>query len=472
MSKAIYLFSNDLRLSDNSSIARAVASEPRITFIYCLDPNCLRPINYTCKPLGAKRYNFVLETLHALDQSLRQFGQRLHCFFAPTAQVLSRLHLEQDVTRIYHSAHAGFNERKILRHLAQTLPNLAFFETHTHTLFQPTYLPFVISDLPASFSKFRRRVEALRTTIPLPTDAPNHYGQPDLPALDWQGTLPSKTIFDNQVRETLTETPKNSQTLHPSAFLGGEAQGIKQLNSYFATDAPSRYKETRNALDDLNDRAELNGTRLSPWLANGSLSARQILFALEKYELAHGANTSTYWIYFELLWREYFQWYAHCHQHELFTFEGIANQKPLTSFYATRYQSWRQGNTPYPIVNACMNQLNNTGYMSNRGRQLVASCFVNELELDWRYGAAYFEEQLIDYDVASNWGNWQYLAGVGADTQHTADAKAGVSPRHFNLQKQTDTYDPEGTFIRKWAGEANSAPPLDLVDAVDWPVQL
>ena len=107
-----------------------------------------------------------------------------------------------------------------------------------------------------------------------------------------------------------------------------------------------------------------------------------------------------------------------------------------------------------------MKQLNQTGYMSNRGRQIVASCLVNELQLDWRFGAAYFEQQLVDYDVASNWGNWQYIAGVGADPR---------GGRHFNLEKQTATYDPEHHFIRQWHGEANQYP-LDSVDAADWPI--
>jgi deoxyribodipyrimidine photo-lyase len=107
-----------------------------------------------------------------------------------------------------------------------------------------------------------------------------------------------------------------------------------------------------------------------------------------------------------------------------------------------------------------MNQLNSSGYLSNRGRQLAASCFVHELNLDWRYGAAYFEEQLIDYDVASNWGNWQYLAGVGSDPR---------GHRQFDLAKQTKIYDPGNLFIQKWAGKECSAV-LDSVDAADWPI--
>jgi deoxyribodipyrimidine photo-lyase len=107
-----------------------------------------------------------------------------------------------------------------------------------------------------------------------------------------------------------------------------------------------------------------------------------------------------------------------------------------------------------------MKQLNSTGYMSNRGRQIVASCLVNELRLDWRFGAAYFEQQLLDYDVASNWGNWQYIAGVGMDPR---------GGRHFNIEKQTRQFDPEGAFIREWQGETTSTQ-LDSVDAADWPI--
>ncbi len=119
-------------------------------------------------------------------------------------------------------------------------------------------------------------------------------------------------------------------------------------------------------------------------------------------------------------------------------FQGISEHKPTTQFNNKRLVQWKNGETAYPIVNACMKQLNSTGYMSNRGRQIVASCFIHELGLDWRYGATYFEQQLID---GSNWGNWQYLAGVGADPRGC---------RQFNLKKQTQQHDPKGEFIEKW----------------------
>jgi deoxyribodipyrimidine photo-lyase len=107
-----------------------------------------------------------------------------------------------------------------------------------------------------------------------------------------------------------------------------------------------------------------------------------------------------------------------------------------------------------------MKQLVATGYMSNRGRQLVASCFVHELNLDWRYGARFMEQHLIDFDVASNWGNWQYLAGVGADPR---------GHRQFDLKKQASLHDPKGEFTAKWQGSPITIN-LDSVDIADWPL--
>jgi len=169
-----------------------------------------------------------------------------------------------------------------------------------------------------------------------------------------------------------------------------------------------------------------------------------VLAKLKDYENTRVANDSTYWLFFELLWREFFHLQLYKHGDKFFAHRGIQDKKPTGSHKNDVFQTWCNGQTGYEIVDACMRQLNATGFMSNRGRQLVASCFVHELQLDWRYGAAYFEQQLVDFDAASNWGNWQYLAGVGSDPR-------GL--RQFNLQKQTETYDPQRVFIKKWLTE-------------------
>jgi deoxyribodipyrimidine photo-lyase len=455
VSNAIYVFTNDLRLSDNASLRLAVSREQQLDFIYCFDPRWLKPTNYFRKPLGAYRYRFLQQSLDCLTQRLAQHGQRLNVFFAPLERVVEKLYTHYGVTRVYHSVNAGWYEQRGFERLQQQHEGLNCTATHTHTLFDPNSLPIAITDLPATFSKFRKKVEHARHSIAKPDHdyghnpehnpehIPVHFSTPALPKMDWLGALPQATLPDAAPDRSLE-------------FQGGEVCAQQHLHTYFSTDRASSYKITRNALDDFS-----SSTKFSPWLANGSLSARQVLQALNDYEQERGENDSTYWIFFELLWREYFQWYAHCHQTKLFALSGIGGEKPLATFYQERYQSWCQGNTPYPIVNACMRQLNQTGYLSNRGRQLVASCFVNELELDWRYGAAYFEEKLIDYDVAANWGNWQYLAGVGADPR---------GKRHYNLEKQTQTYDPQGDFIKQWQGASTPNQSIDSVDAVGWPI--
>jgi deoxyribodipyrimidine photo-lyase len=241
---------------------------------------------------------------------------------------------------------------------------------------------------------------------------------------------------------------------HRVMFIGGEYEARQHIKRYFLSSAPSTYKETRNELDGWSA-----STKFSPYLSIGNISPNSIWHKVTNYEDGKQKNDSTYWIKFELLWREYFHWLAYKQKNSLYRFNGQGAKAPLTCFLPERFNKWKEGNTLFPIVNACMKQLNATGFMSNRGRQIVASCLVNELGCDWRFGAAYFQQQLIDHDVASNWGNWQYIAGVGANPR-------GVS--HFNIEKQTQLYDPEKRFITKWQGDVFE-PQLDSVDMVDWP---
>lgn len=438
MTNAVYWFSNDLRLGDNPALQRAVHSEQQLSFIYCLDPALLRPNHLNCTGLGKHRHRFIIESLLDLDHQLKSYGQHLSVYYQSPWRVFQELYGKHQVRRIYHSVNAGYNERQLFARMAAYTADTELTAVHSHTLFEPADLPFAPDQLPETFSGFRKLIEKDQRPVLAAGNAPQQLPPPLYKPFDWL--------------KILREPDSGSDP----RFNGGAAAGLRQLSGYFAQPHAQSYKDTRNALDNWQ-----HSTKFSAWLAAGCISPRQVVSALQKHEAKHGANDSTYWIFFELLWREYFQWYAHAHGTKLFSYRGINGHNPLTSFYGERFQRWCNGNTPYPIVNACMKQLNATGYMSNRGRQLVASCFIHELKLDWRYGAAYFEQQLIDYDVASNWGNWQYLAGVGADPRGS---------RRFNLDKQTRTYDPDGEFIRAWRGEAGSQA-IDSVDAADWPIR-
>lgn len=428
---------HDLRLDDQPLIEAAARQCQQLLFVYCVPPQWFQGNRYGLQSMGPLRWSFLQQTLDDLQQQLQARGQYLLICQDDPLTALPLLIQACAIDALYYSFTAGFYECRYQQLLRQRYPFLAHHSSATATLWSERQLPFPLTALPESFSKFRRKVEQnqLRQVIAEPLAAPEQLPPPP--------------------QQRLVQTPKlpaRSQT--SPLFQGGSQAALQHLHSYFASAAPQHYKVTRNALDDWS-----SSTKFSPWLATGALSVRRLLHKLTDYERVHGSNDSTYWIFFELLWREYFYWYAQRHQQRLFSSAGIKHQRPTTSFYPSRFQQWCSGTTAYPIVNACMRQLNATGYMSNRGRQLVASCFVHELQLDWRYGAAYFEQQLLDYDVASNWGNWQYLAGVGADPR---------GHRRFDLAKQAQLYDPEGTFVARWQGQQNHQG--DWLDAADWPV--
>jgi len=219
---------------------------------------------------------------------------------------------------------------------------------------------------------------------------------------------------------------------------GGESKGLERLKHYFFESKNiSQYKETRNGLVGSD-----YSSKFSFWLAHGCLSPRRVYQELKSYEAQFSANESTYWLYFELLWREFFRLNAAKKEASFF--------KMPQSFHSpvdAQFEKWRQGNTGQPFIDANMKELLLTGFMSNRGRQNVASYLINNLQGDWRLGAAWFESALIDYDVYSNYGNWTYLAGNGNDPR---------GQRSFNIDSQQERYDPDGDFVNLWLKFQNS----------------
>ncbi|MGB0980439.1 MAG: FAD-binding domain-containing protein, partial [Croceimicrobium sp.] len=191
------------------------------------------------------------------------------------------------------------------------------------------------------------------------------------------------------------------------------------------------YKNTRNGLI-----GDSYSSKFSPWLALGCISAREIYWELNKFEEEVKSNSSTYWMYFELLWRDFFRFTALKEGRSFFRMKEVQAMKTLPHF-----EAWRQGETGQAFVDANMKELLHTGFMSNCGRQNVASYLIHDLKIPWHLGAAWFESQLIDYDVCSNYGNWTYLAGLGNDPRPN---------RYFNVQSQAERYDADGAFQRLW----------------------
>ena len=198
----------------------------------------------------------------------------------------------------------------------------------------------------------------------------------------------------------------------------------------------STYKLTRNGLI-----GEDYSSKFSPWLANGSVSVKYIFKSLKEYEKEVEKNDSTYWLYFELIWRDFFKYVSMQHKDKFFNKDGIYGEDKEWSDDQDILLNWINGKTNEPFVNANMIELSQTGFMSNRGRQNVSNYLTKELKIDWRIGAEYFESMLIDYDVHSNYGNWLYNAGIGNDS---------MPFRKFNPKLQSERYDPDKLYEKIW----------------------
>ncbi|MDX1666107.1 MAG: DASH family cryptochrome, partial [Saprospiraceae bacterium] len=228
-------------------------------------------------------------------------------------------------------------------------------------------------------------------------------------------------------------------------FKGGETEGLKRLQYYiWESDNIKTYKKTRNQLVGGD-----YSSKFSPWLAQGCLSPKKIYQEIKKYEEERVSNKSTYWLFFELMWRDFFRFMAKKHGDKIFHKQGYkGDPDPEWTDDRELLQKWIDGRTGVPFIDANMREIKNTGYMSNRGRQNVASFLVSDLKVNWQMGAEYFESVLIDYDVASNWGNWNYVAGVGSDPRD----------RYFNILSQAQRYDPNGEYVRLWIPELKDLP--------------
>ena len=427
---ALVWFKTDLRIEDNETLLKAIAQSEKIIPIYCFDEAHFETTDYGFKKMGAFRAQFLLESLLDLDAKLRALGSGLRIVMGKPEVAIPKLVQEYKVQKVFAKREVAFEEiqteKRVRNELFKLRCELETFSTST--LYHAEDLPFSIKDIPDVFSNFRKKTEK-DSEIRQAFTAPTQINSPQIPTLE----LPSLATFG------LTKTTIDSRAV--LQFKGGESEAIQRLKHYFHdTQCLSTYKETRNGMIGAD-----YSSKFSPWLALGCLSPRFIYAEINKYEKQFGANDSTYWLVFVLLWRDFFRFMFKKHQTKFFLYEGIKTEKVNSKTLNEKLLSqWIIGATPSDFINANMLELQKTGFISNRGRQNVASYFCNELNMDWRFGAAYFEEQLIDYDVCSNWGNWAYLAGVGNDPR---------GHRYFNIEKQANDYDKKKSFRKLWLSE-------------------
>ena len=434
MHTAVVWFRDDLRLDDNPTVADAAAQATELVPVYVVDPRRRGQSEYGPEKLGGHRARFRREAILDLRQSLRDLGGELFVWEGHAEAVVSDIVETVDADAVFAQTKPATEEIEREHAVKTALPGTVDFERRwTHTLYHINDLPTPYDRIDDTFTPWRKEAEDV-VEVRDPVPAPESVSIPaDLPP----GEIP--TLSDL----TVDSPPEDDRSV--LSFEGGETPGKRRVDSYiWEGDHLREYKQTRNGLLGAD-----YSSKFSPWLAAGCLSPRWLHREIQRYEDDRVANEDTYWLVFELLWRDFFQFQFLKHGADFFAPGGIRGVEKDWRQDREQFDRWKRGETGVPFVDANMRELNRTGYISNRGRQNVASFLADALAVDWRWGAAYFEQQLVDYDVASNWGNWAYQAGVGNDSRDN----------HFDVLSQAEYYDDGAEYVRRWLPELDGLPP-------------
>ena len=415
-------FRNDLRLADNAALSAACATESPVRACFTLTPEQWQEHDWS-----PARVRLVVASVNALSEQLASLGIATHFIharrFDDSLELIEQLCRDQGITRVHFNEEYGINERHRDRALKHRL-DAAGIQVHKYRdqsivpvgeLLTGKQEPYSV------FTPFSRRWRAwIEQHPPLVLARPRRQGSQVQPA-------------------TIAAVPALFRSTTPALPEAGESAAHRQLEQFLEQEV-YRYGEQR-------DFPALDGTsRLSPYLACGTLSGRQCLVAAQQ-ALAAGANPDGVWTWInELAWRDFYIHVLYHHprisMHRAFKPETEALQWNPPG---AEFEAWKTGHTGIPIVDAAMRQLNTTGWMHNRLRMITAMFLSKNLFIDWRLGEAFFMSRLVDGFLASNNGGWQWSASTGTD--------AAPYFRIFNPVTQSERFDPSGEFIRQWVPE-------------------
>lgn len=427
---SIVWYRNDLRMTDHKPLEDA-AKNGAVCGVYCFDPRHYNNISYGFPKSDTLRTAFLIDSLTDLRNKLREKGSELIVRVGKPEEILPQIIKKTQAEQLLFNSEVAPEEKGVEGHVEESVP-VPVKKYWGDAMYHRDDLPFDLLTIPDVYTQFRKKVEK-KSSVRASVAAPEN--------LKWNNTVDPGNIPDI---DDLGLTPHDLDDRAVLPFQGGETEAWKRLHHYFyEADELRNYKFTRNGLLGAD-----YSSKFSPWLANGCISARSIHAEVEKYEKEIHENVSTYWMKFELIWRDYFHYSMVKYGSQLFQLGGIQEKKLNKSTHQPIFDKWARGETGIPFIDANMRELNATGYMSNRGRQNVASFLAQNLNFDWRWGAAYFESKLLDYDVSSNWGNWAYNSTVGHDPRN----------RYFNIINQARKYDKKGEYVRLWLPELKDLP--------------
>lgn len=443
----LFWFRQDLRLHDNAALHHAIGLAQQrgaaLLPVVVQPPPDERVTPWGFARVGPHRQRFWVDTLADLRERLSACGSTLHVLTGEAPAELIALARTLGADTLVCETIDAPEELAAVATLCAA--GLAVETVWQSSLLHPDDLPWARDAVPEVFTAFRQGVERAQVRARPTFSTPSAW--PPLPlTLQVAPVAPlhpspvvGEAFLEHACVDTTTPDARSAFPCTQAHCRGGETAALAHLQRYLARGLPHTYKATRNGLMGLD-----YSSKWSPWLATGALSPRTALHALQAFEAEQGASDGSYWLWFELLWRDHFRFMHLRHGRALYRWRGLSRQPEhrQPQHNPQGFERWCTGRTGEAFVDAGMRELAATGYLSNRMRQVVASYLIHDLGGDWRAGAAWFESQLVDFDVYSNQGNWLYIAGRGTDPR---------GGRRFDVVRQAQTYDPDGAYRRLWA---------------------
>jgi deoxyribodipyrimidine photo-lyase len=415
--KILVWFRNDLRLHDNEMLVEAIAKSDSILPVYFFDPRHFELTRFETQKTGALRSSFLIESVLALRKAFQRHGGDILIVQGRPEDKITDLATQFEIAEVYHHREVGPEETEISSHVEDLLWTLKINLKHFigHTLYNKEDLPFPIKDIPDVFAQFKKKTErdAIVKACFLAPEKIDFVENED-----W-GEIPTLKELGFDVNDGAVS--------YKAA--GGEEAGLRHLKGLLEEDSDIYLKQ--NAKYTLEKPGF--SSRLSAWLSFGCLSPRKVYWKVKEAESTFGLNANFNQIFLGLLRRDYFRFMFKKHGIGFFEETDLENDI-LQAIEAVdpALEKWKTGRTAHPVVDKYMYDLNATGFIPHAGRLLVATYLVHVLKIHWTCGAAYFEEKLIDFAPASNWGNWASVAGIGKDAK---------SKNTFDLNKQIKILD-------------------------------
>lgn len=383
-------FRNDLRIHDNEVLLRATEQGGDVIPVYCFDPRHFGEGLFGTRKTGVMRAAFLVESVAALKNALKQQGSDLVIALGKPEEVLPELTRRYQADEVYHHREVAHEETQVSTWVEEALWGQQINLKHFigHTLYHKEDLPFPIKDIPDAFSTFRKKAEresSIRPTLPRPSqiNTPAGIEETAVPSLAQLGYAPDEI----------------KQASH-LAFQGGEEAALATMEALLSEpqSAPAY-------------------SLLAPHIAVGALSPNLFFHEvkaaegrLDKKQIE--ANL------LRLMWRDYYRFMFKKHGNRFFQPNGLAEALPYAVAGSDEpFDRWKSGNTGHALVDQGMRQLNSNGFVPEDLRTVLAAYLTQELQVSWLRGAAWFEEKLIDYSPSDNYGNWAHIAGVGSSAR-------------------------------------------------------